>query len=250
MIYYFSATGNTLSLVKKIAQGTDDSLCPMGKVTAEQLEGDVIGLAFPVFYGDVPKNVISFLKNHTFPENAYIYGVATCGETYGRVFTTLRKLVEAQGSQLACSFVFKSIANSTIAVRSHIPYAWPKLAKEDAAAEAISKAVNERKKDHSLEGSSLIAGFYFSGLGQAFDRWYFGLSVDPKLCVKCGLCASLCPMKNITIGQQGAQIGKNCLHCLACIHHCPKQAIMVRGKHILKEDQYNHPGIIAAELKR
>ena len=247
MIYFFSATGNSLALAKKVAALTGDSLCPVEQAP-QQLEGDVIGLFMPVFFGDVPKNVIAFLKSHSFPDTAYIYSVATCGSTYGRIFTTLRQLLDKQGAKLSCSFVFKSIANSTIAIKTHIPYAWPKLAKEDEAVKAIAAAVKARKEDHRLEGSSLTASFYFSPLGQAFDRWYFHLAVDPARCIRCGLCAKLCTMKNITMGEKSAIMGENCIHCLACIHHCPKQAITIRGKQVLKEDKYNHPGIGIAEL--
>lgn len=249
MIYYYSATGNSLAMAKKIAKLTGDSLCHINHVDKAVLDDPVIGIVFPVYFGDVPKDVIRFVKRHTFGPNSYIYGVATCGETIGRCFTTLNKLVKKQGGHFHFGYRVPSIANSTIALRSHIPYPWTKLDREDAMAQDIAAAIKSRKEDHSLEKGSLIASFYFSPLGKKFDHWYFKLKVDSGRCIHCGLCVDLCPRKNIKLGKSHAKIGDHCLHCLACIHHCPVQAITVRGRHVLKEDQYSHPGISVDELK-
>ena len=44
-------------------------------------------------------------------------------------------------------------------------------------------------------------------------------------CTGCGLCESLCPMNNITV-REGKPVWKgNCTHCMACICHCPQEAI-------------------------
>ncbi|UQT39848.1 4Fe-4S binding protein [Acidaminococcus intestini] len=67
--------------------------------------------------------------------------------------------------------------------------------------------------------------------------------MDAARCVKCGLCVRLCPVGNLSLGMDAVHMGKTCTYCLACLHACPKQAITIRERHILKEDQYHHPNV-------
>lgn len=59
--------------------------------------------------------------------------------------------------------------------------------------------------------------------------------IDQALCVKCGLCAQICPLDVIKVEkheQKGKQIvvkyPDECWHCRACAIDCPKQAIKLR----------------------
>lgn len=86
MIYYFSATGNSLAIAKQIAEKTGDRCISISRVTDATLTDPVIGIVFPVFYGDVPVVMRDFIRSHQFPKGAYIYSVATCGTSWGRCF--------------------------------------------------------------------------------------------------------------------------------------------------------------------
>ena len=55
------------------------------------------------------------------------------------------------------------------------------------------------------------------------------MSVDDS-CILCGLCQSICPSNNITMGEKKAIIGDGCLHCYACYNNCPKEAIKYTGR--------------------
>lgn len=46
---------------------------------------------------------------------------------------------------------------------------------------------------------------------------------DPDKCVKCGLCASLCPMGSIAADDFSNIVGK-CIKCCACVKKCPTGA--------------------------
>lgn len=250
MIYYFSATGNSLAMAKKIAEQTGDTVQSITRVKEKNLEDPVIGIVFPVFYGDVPENVQEFLRSHTFSLHSYVYGVATCGTSWGRTFFTLRKLLQDRGTDLNFSYVCPLIANSTICMRAHVPYAWDKLKKEAQFVQEIADAVKNKKEDHHLEQNPFATKLMNGPLKTLFDRFYFDLHIDPERCTKCGECVRLCPVENITMGEKSAVYGNHCIHCLACLHGCPFQAIKVRNRVVLKEDQYRHPGITLKELER
>ena len=44
-------------------------------------------------------------------------------------------------------------------------------------------------------------------------------------CTGCGLCQRLCPLRNIRLEQGRPVWGERCTHCMACICACPAQAI-------------------------
>ena len=54
----------------------------------------------------------------------------------------------------------------------------------------------------------------------------FGMQVDKKLCVGCGLCSKKCPMQAVAITQGKAQINRHhCIVCCQCRQACPRKAI-------------------------
>jgi ferredoxin len=55
-----------------------------------------------------------------------------------------------------------------------------------------------------------------------FER---NFSVDSN-CNSCKVCEKVCPVDNIFVNNRPVFLN-NCLHCLACAHHCPQNAISI-----------------------
>lgn len=56
----------------------------------------------------------------------------------------------------------------------------------------------------------------------------FPLSLNSKLCKKCGICIFFCPTKVYTSEQDGSPIianPENCIDCKLCFYRCPDFAI-------------------------
>lgn len=68
-IYYFTGTGNSYYIAKKLSEKLSGELIPIAQVidrTEITTDADVIGIVFPVYYGDIPIIVKDFcikLKN-------------------------------------------------------------------------------------------------------------------------------------------------------------------------------------------
>ncbi|MDR1137706.1 MAG: 4Fe-4S binding protein [Synergistaceae bacterium] len=56
------------------------------------------------------------------------------------------------------------------------------------------------------------------------------MSVDSEKCTACGVCAEICPEKNISLSSGKAFIGASCQSCQRCVGYCPTKAIAVPGK--------------------
>ena len=56
--------------------------------------------------------------------------------------------------------------------------------------------------------------------------------IDEKKCVKCGVCADVCPVDVYYGSEKGAiptvSYGEDCYFCSACILECPEDAITLR----------------------
>jgi MinD superfamily P-loop ATPase len=52
-------------------------------------------------------------------------------------------------------------------------------------------------------------------------------------CVKCGVCAKVCPAKNIAVTDK-VRFSDHCEACLACVHLCAQNAIHLKNERIGK----------------
>lgn len=59
-------------------------------------------------------------------------------------------------------------------------------------------------------------------------------------CISCGLCEKVCPLQNIKLVNGKPIWNHHCTHCMACISHCPKEAIEY-GKHSRGLPRYTCP---------
>ena len=84
MIIWFSGSGNSLSVARKLAEATQDTLLHLNDAPAADLSGEkVIGLVYPTYSYDAPLKIKELLGSIRFPQDAYLWIVVTCGSTPG-----------------------------------------------------------------------------------------------------------------------------------------------------------------------
>ena len=114
----------------------------------------------------------------------------------------------------------------------------PKLKK---ISDAIKNGETLKKDDKTA-----FASFMSSAVNTGFNKFMVkkqSFSVDQD-CISCGKCVTGCPVNNIAMKDRKPVFNNNCAGCLACLHHCPKQAINVRkdtqdkGRYVCPE--YKH----------
>lgn len=240
MILYLSDTGNTGWAAKTIAEATGDRLLFIPELTRSRqcdftlAEGERLGICFPVHGWRPPMIVREFVKHlNVNAKGHYVYALCTAGDNIGETMDLLRHDLEARGVELNAAF-------SLIMPESYLGLPFfnvdsakkEKEKKEKAAAELkgyIQEIANRKPASHLVRGhwprinSRLLGGFFTKYL--VSDKKF---KVDTDRCIKCGICASVCPTKNVIGGKDAKPQWKHdgsCLACFACYHHCPRHAI-------------------------
>ena len=254
MIFYFSGTGNTRFVAKEIAAGIGEELLFIPDLIRENRyeftlqPEETVGFCFPTHGWQPPRIVREFIKQlsitrHPSPYNLYCWALTTCGDDMGEAMTILNKDLKAIGLKASTMF-------SVIMPESYVCLPFMYTDTEDKEQQKIAAAkeqlphiiacLRERKEgiEELEKGStprlySYVIGAYFNAR-MVHDKKF---TVDADACIKCGKCAKMCPVDNITGTPPVWNHNGRCTSCLACYHYCPTHAINF-GKITRKRGQY------------
>ena len=240
-IYYFSATGNSLTTAKKLAEKLGDcSLVAAASVlnkTKAVDDADAVGFVFPVYYGNMAYPMRAAIEKLVLNPDAYVFSVATYRGHAGKAAQRLDQLLRTRGQKLSLALGVPMPGNSFInPPEKDLEY----LNNQDAAINAlIEPIVNRETQDYFTDELLPITPV-------GYPNNFRGIIAEEEKCVGCGRCAQVCPMNNIRIVEGKALIGDNCSSCLACFHWCPSEAIwMSLQENIARRSKYHHPEVTA-----
>ncbi|MBD5512274.1 MAG: 4Fe-4S binding protein [Lachnospiraceae bacterium] len=242
---YFSGTGNTKYCVEKLMQAYD----PMAEVTSIEEENVVqkislhseIVIGYPVQFSNIPRMVKDFIAdNPSAWKGRNVFVVATMGLFSGDGAGILARLLRKYGANIIGGLHLKmpdSIGDEK-ALKRPLHKNQELVAK---AVQKIEKAAQELKDGNPPQEG---LGFLYHAAGLLGQRLYFynktknysdRLKIDENACVKCGKCAAVCPMHNISMGEEKAIPGNKCTMCYRCISLCPTRAITLLGKKVYEQ---------------
>lgn len=235
MIFYFTGTGNSKFLAKQTAEVTGDKITDLNKIIKENgslsCDDDVLVFCTPTYSWRIPPVVSKLIKSGSFKSGAKAYFLMTCGDDIGNAEKYCKSLCKK------VNFEFKGVCSVVMPENYIAMFSAP----DDEKAKAIIEKAVPRIEDLASEikdGKSFdcpkvdLGGVMKSSI---VNKLFFMLCVKDKQfyakdsCTSCGLCAKLCPMNNITVTDKPQWHG-NCTHCMACICHCPTEAIEYGNK--------------------
>jgi ferredoxin/flavodoxin len=256
-IYYFSATGNSLSFARRIAAELGEAeLIAISKVMTEsQIEATTpgIGLVFPVYGWGPPRIVTDFAQKLKPNTGQYLFAVATCGGTPGATLLLLEKTLQQTGAHLNAGFVVNEgsygFAENPLPVRimKRLGRGNPSFQSGKSGKERLSEIVTviQNKQQHKPETNSGITNFLGNLIHNPFiesckttdkDFW-----VEEK-CNFCRTCERVCPRGNIKIEDKKHIWNHDCEMCFSCLQWCPKEAIQHKQDTVDKA-RHHHPDI-------
>jgi len=235
--YYFSGTGNTYIVVKKMAEifeknGIKTQLFKIEHTEPNDVKPDhTIGLGFPVAELSTFSFIWKFIRDMPSSEGTEIFMVNTLAGFSGGIVGPLRRIVQNKG--------YIPIGAKEIIMPPNIFFIQDEIKNKKKVEEGLSEA--GKYAWDIIEGRSywgrvpiISDALYYLSLSALklthsnLNQKYFSLKLDKNKCSKCGLCNNLCPVKNIR-WKEGLhpEYSMNCEYCLRCASFCPRGAISV-----------------------
>ena len=231
-IFYFSGTGNSLRAAQVIAESLGNTeivsmRCDPAEVSA--LDSDIIGFVFPIYHWTLHEAAQTFVENVQINPNAYVFAVSTLCRINGDAFEVLDKLLRNKGSHLRYAKRIFSVANLCIA---YPPFPSEKR-RVPATERALVKTADEIKTlvERPFSKAGLLTRLIYPKMMpkyraiQAYVDYGFSIS---GACVSCGVCARVCPKKNIELVDGHPVFLHHCSCCMACVAYCPNKAVQYR----------------------
>lgn len=255
-IFYFTGTGNSLSVAQNIATELGDTeLISIPKVLDGNMnsEASKIGFIFPVYMWGMPHMVVEFVKKLKLNNNSYIFAVATCAGLPGETLIQLQKLLQEKNTDLNAGFAVLDAPN-TIQKDNIVINMARLIERNETVTESAKKRLTEiidiisQKKEHKSETSTRLLNIY--------GKWIYSMAM-PRIntmgrfftddnCNLCLTCQRICPSENIQIINDKPAWDEKCEFCQACIQWCPREAIHIKNEDLNR--RYHNPRIKVKDI--
>jgi ferredoxin len=276
-IYYFSGTGNSLTIARKLAEripntqvrniaslsthGSKDALSK-GTLSGasdndEHSSRPRIGFVFPTYAYGLPRMVKEFIETVPLPDDAYLFAVAsTCGIP-GPVLKQLHKILKRRGSDLDSGFTVLDPSSSLINDPDNDSIQKIMISASrgekpgrscDRIDEIAASVKEERRRDleTSNRRTNLLGGLLYPLALKSFKTAAKDFHTFDS-CSGCGICVQVCPRNNISLKEGKPQWRDDCEMCHACIQWCPKSAIQYKEL-TTQKPRYRNPEVTLNDM--
>ncbi|WP_094605539.1 hypothetical protein SPSIL_013120 [Sporomusa silvacetica DSM 10669] len=227
--FYFTATGNSLYVAKRIG-GELYSIPRMLQEKKGEFEDEEIGFVFPCYGFGLPRIVTDFIQKSKFKAK-YFFAIMT----YGNKAASGLKHVEEIGSRAGIQFNY---TNEILMIDNYLPLfkIEDQLKKESSKQieKKLDKIVSDIKsRQEKVTRKGFIADIFSKPIHNLSAKFHHDngdtrFNVQGK-CNSCKVCEQVCPVSNIKVGVKPEFLHK-CESCYACIHHCPQNAIHLKSE--------------------
>ena len=238
---YFSGTGTTEKVAVTLAKTIGSVLgaacreicfnLPQAREKGLQFGGaDLVVLGMPVYAGRVPNLLLPYVRDQIKGDGTLAVPVVLYGNrNYDDGLIELRNVMRENGFCPIAAGAFVGEHSFSRILGAGRPDDKDMALVQELADKAAAKArtlTEPPAEAVAVTGCDPIRPYYTprDRYGAPIKDFLKAKPVtDPEKCLKCGLCASLCPMGSIDPGDPSQVTGK-CIKCCACVKKCPSGA--------------------------
>jgi ferredoxin len=224
MVFYFTATGNSLYVAKKF----DTNLISIPQVINNDnltFEDKTIGIVCPDYSGRLPQLVVDFMKKATFKAD-YFYVILTYGKNYSVVTEITKQIGDEYGISIDYIRPILMVDNFLPVFDMDEEKAIDKNV-DGQIAVALADVAQRKQEIPSATDESRKLYEVVQERNKNMPSFINGeqITVTDK-CIGCGICSKVCPLGRFYI-DNGKALRRNntCAFCLSCIQNCPQKAI-------------------------
>lgn len=228
MIYFYSGTGNSAYVARKLAEILQTEAVDLGERikngVMDAIEDDTVVLVTPTYCWRVPRVVESYWEQLEVRAKKF-YLVMTCGSGIGGAAAYEERLAKDKG--MAYGGTFHVIMPENYIAMFDVPGM-------DEARRVVAKADQEIEKIAGIIASKGAGEKKAGLLGRlltSVNGGYYALFVKARPfyakdnCISCGQCEKRCALGNVKLEEGRPVWYDRCTHCMACINYCPVEAI-------------------------
>ena len=240
-IFYFSSTGNSLYIAKRVKDALDGEIIYIPKYQGDGSEFDKIIIVSPIYSYGLPAHTYDFLLNINNTISTYIilnYGGITGGADWFAY-----NLAKEHDKNILGVYTMKMPENFTLTFTVPSFYCNSTLKKAPKAVDKIiakiaSGEISAPKKAKTKEKKYYTNKSNWHHLADDFSA--------SENCIGCRKCVDVCPVGNIALENGVIKFADKCVACLGCYHRCPQKAIIYKGRN--KNYRYFNPNVDENEL--
>ncbi len=223
MVFYFTATGNSLYVAKQL-DAEQFSIPQEMRQPQRYYKADKIGIVSPLFEFELPEYVKDFIRTSTF-DTDYFYIIITYGMHHGGAAERTRQFLNTLGKRADyintiimhdnAIIVFDMEEQRKLEAGKQVDEHIAALKADIDACKRMIQSASEDEK-HFYQGFMKMTREY----GRMYSFPLYGVTDD---CIGCGTCTRVCPRGCIRL-ENGKPVYDytNCMNCMACAHACPK----------------------------
>jgi len=235
-ILYFSSTGNSLYIAKKVQERFDGKIVYIPKYEGEGSEFEKLFIVTPIYSYGMPAHIYDLLPR--LDKKIEIIVIQNYGGMAGGADYLIYQYAKKQGLNIISVYKLKMPENFTLTFTVPKFYLNKALKSADARIDKILNMIEEKrylipKKQKTREQKYLTNKSNWHLIGRDFKA--------NENCVRCQKCISVCPVGNISLVDGKIVFGDKCVACLGCYHRCPQKAIQYKNKK--KKFRYFNPNI-------
>ena len=245
MVLYFSGTGNSRYVARRIAEALHEPLFSINdrvkaNDTAPVPTGRQLIVVSPTYGWRLPRVVRDWLLQTEFPKAEQVWFVMTCGSEIGNAARYNRQL--ARQKKLRYMGTAQIVMPENYIAMFNAPQAEEARQIVSRAEPDVDRAIRciESGQEFPAPRNNLYDRCVSGPVNPAFYALFVkdGPFRVSERCTGCGQCAKRCPLNNITLPNGRPVWGGSCTHCMACICYCPAEAIEY-GKKSLDKPRYH-----------